>query len=93
MCLCGSLIKLHLVPYARIYQFDNFHRTKRRVLSGEGQSPEGDLGVLVSGLAHVVSLKTVVDNLQPGWFITVHIANVPPSVAGKQTLRHISHMT
>ncbi|XP_027056912.1 pre-rRNA-processing protein TSR1 homolog isoform X1 [Pocillopora damicornis] len=40
--------------YARIFQFENFKRTKKRVLE-----------------------EDEVDGAQPGWYVTVHISNVP----------------
>ncbi|XP_013411658.1 pre-rRNA-processing protein TSR1 homolog [Lingula anatina] len=39
--------------YARIFQFENFKRTKKRVLEEEK------------------------DGAEPGWYVTVHVANVP----------------
>lgn len=44
------------IDYARIFQFENFLRTKKRILNEE---PTG---------------------AQSGWFVTVHVINVPKSV-------------
>ncbi|XP_065362551.1 pre-rRNA-processing protein TSR1 homolog [Calliphora vicina] len=41
--------------YARIYQFQNFDRTKRRVINEAKE----------------------IDGAVPGWYITIHVANVP----------------
>ncbi|KAG9329143.1 hypothetical protein JZ751_013465 [Albula glossodonta] len=45
--------------YARIFQFQNFERTRRRILA---EATQEDEGVMV------------------GWYVTLHIENVPPSV-------------
>lgn len=42
--------------YARVFQFENFSRTKKRVMAEER------------------------DGAMPGWYITLHLANVPRSV-------------
>ncbi|XP_077541698.1 tsr1 ribosome assembly factor isoform X2 [Haemaphysalis longicornis] len=44
------------LDYARVFQFENFARTKKRVLSEEK------------------------DGAMPGWYVTVHVANVPRTV-------------
>lgn len=43
------------IDYARIFQFQNFDRTKRRILK---------------------EYKDDIDGVQPGWYITIHVANV-----------------
>ncbi|KAM7358218.1 tsr1 ribosome assembly factor [Cochliomyia hominivorax] len=43
--------------YARIYQFQNFDRTKRRIINEAKE----------------------IDGAVPGWYITIHVANVPAS--------------
>ncbi|XP_051891779.1 pre-rRNA-processing protein TSR1 homolog [Pristis pectinata] len=45
--------------YARIFQFQNFTRTRRRIFSELSEEQEGAM---------------------PGWYVTVHICNVPLSV-------------
>lgn len=47
----------------RIFQFENFKRTKKRVLE------EDD-----------------VDGALPGWYVSIHIANVPRAFMGKINL-------
>lgn len=42
--------------YARVFQFENFARTKKRVMADEREGA------------------------MPGWYVTIHIANVPRSV-------------
>ncbi|XP_075226411.1 tsr1 ribosome assembly factor isoform X2 [Lycorma delicatula] len=41
--------------YARIFQFQNFNRTKKRIIHSQEE----------------------IDGAQPGWYITVHVDNVP----------------
>ncbi|XP_069766404.1 LOW QUALITY PROTEIN: pre-rRNA-processing protein TSR1 homolog [Narcine bancroftii] len=45
--------------YARIFQFQNFTRTRKRIFNDLGEEQEGAM---------------------PGWYVTVHIDNVPRSV-------------
>ncbi|XP_072027418.1 pre-rRNA-processing protein TSR1 homolog [Amphiura filiformis] len=52
------------LDYARIFQFENFNRTKKRVLAEERQS-----------------------TAEPGWYVTLHIANVPKSFIGDHDAR------
>lgn len=47
------------LDYARIYQFQNFDRTKRRVLK---------------------TAQEVEDGVMPGWYIRIHIKNVPQAL-------------
>ena len=40
------------------------------------------------GSKHICSCHLC--HMQPGWFVTVHVANVPQSVAGKHTYTYTS---
>jgi len=66
----------------RIFQFENFARTKKRVLARE---PQG--GALVGGRGidvYEFSASNIFAwSLQPGWYVSVHIGSVPRSFAGK----------
>lgn len=68
--------------YSRIFQFQSFERTRRRILA---EAAAEDEGALVKGDAIFIWNWTVTGYLnlcsfQSGWYVTLHIINVPFSV-------------
>lgn len=78
--------------YSRIFQFQSFERTRRRILAEAAAEEEGAMvkkkkktRVLsffckCTCVGFVASLTLRALLLQVGWYVTLHIVDVPPSV-------------
>lgn len=71
--------------YSRIFQFQSFDRTRRRILN---EAAEDEEGAMVRKSIHLLKNNgwmglfdsTKVFLLQVGWYVTLHIIDVPASV-------------
>lgn len=68
--------------YSRIFQFQNFERTRRRILAEAAAEEEG---AMVRETRHCVALHQsqvykICFVFQVGWYVTLHIVDVPSSV-------------
>lgn len=67
------------IDYARIFQFQNFDRTRKRIFK-ESRDVEGAMVCLSANdpIDCLFNCDTLIKNylLQPGWYITIHVANV-----------------
>ena len=73
--------------YSRIFQFQSFERTRRRILAEAAEEEEGAMVKWVSVSRKIVlpfrfvhSLTLLLLLLQVGWYVTLHITDVPFSV-------------
>lgn len=69
--------------YSRIFQFQNFERTRRRILAEAAAKEEG---AMVRGkkrqcvTLHLLHVYKRLFVFQVGWYVTLHIMDVPSSV-------------
>lgn len=74
--------------YSRIFQFQNFERTRRRILAEAATEEEGAMVKKKNTtkanpqLCKLVSITCVYNTFafQVGWYVTLHIIDVPSSV-------------
>ena len=64
------------VDYARIFQFANFQRTRKRVLAKDGDD-EDDIVDEENGETRMSGGRSP----RPGLYVTLHVANVPKRLA------------
>ena len=60
------------MDYARIFQFANFQRTRKRVLARDGLEDDEEIDE-ESGELRLSSGRSP----RPGLYVTIHVANVP----------------
>lgn len=82
------------VDYSRIFQFKNFNRIRRRVLQIDEDECDGALVSISVGRRSAThySIRLCFDSLfklalcqQPGWYVAVHLINVPHRVAASKS--------
>lgn len=80
------------LDYARIYQFKSFDRVKRRVIKEAAINEGAEVSILLNTKQTTLRLS-VFFCLQPGRYITIHVANVQQSLwqawLSSQSVQHL----